>query len=167
MTKSELKGIIMECIDEIQTESAVIDEDQVELENCLLVESACVEAIEEGKLPVPFANIKKKVQDNIRERVKEEQIRMIDRGAELKDIQKYAKKEAQKEFKKELGAYIKEEGGKIVPKTPKDAAIAAAVVAAIAAIAAGSVVGIKKLKKNKDQKKDEQNKEDNEEQNED
>ena len=165
MTKSELKGIIMECIDEIQTESAVIDEDQVELENCLLVESACVEAIEEGKLPVPFANIKKKVQDNIGERVKEEQIRMIDRGAELADIQKYAKKEAQKEFKKELGAYIKEEGGKIVPKTPKDAAIAAAVVAAIAAIAAGSVVGIKKLKKNKDQKKEngEEQKEENKE----
>ena len=46
MTKSELKGIIMECIDELQLES--VDEDQAIIESCELIEEACFNMLNEA-----------------------------------------------------------------------------------------------------------------------
>ena len=179
MTKSELKGIIVECIDEIQLES--VDEDQAIIESCELIEEACFNMLNEAMEEFLNEAVDPKIKGNydaIRKahpELKAADALKIVKG-ESKELansikttnREEAKQSALKKVASKLGGIgsgFKVVGDKIVSVyTGKDgkgkqiAAIAATATAVAATIAATAVAINKK-------KKDKQDKENNEEQN--
>ena len=150
MTKSELKGLIMECIDEIQLES--VDEDQAYIEQCQIIEEACFALLEAEEWKPVFNNEYDelaKLKNN--GKAYKEMAEKLNPGKEKEEAAKQVKK------KLKLGEGFKVVGNKIVSVyTGKDgkgkqAAAIAATATAIAGTIAAIAISINKKKKKKEE----------------
>ena len=178
MTKSELKGIIMECIDELQLES--VDEDQAIIESCELIEEACFNMLNEAMEEFLNEAVDPKIKGNYdASRKAHPELKAADAlkivKGESKELansikttnREEAKQSALKKVASKLGGGFKVVGDKIVSVyTGKDgkgkqiAAIAATATAVAATIAATAVAINKKKKDKQDKENNEENKED-------
>ena len=189
MTKSELKGIIMECIDEIQLES--VDEDQAIIEQEEVVAEACYnmlmesvsgfsdpddpDYIDRSAEAIKCANAIKRKAEELKNKKEEMLLPAI---GDTTDLVVAKTKAAEKvvevlnspssdgesgKSSKGLGKWFKLAGEKIVVTYTGDKKVRNILItAAAAATAIAGVVAAIAVKKNK-KKKDEQNKENNNE----
>lgn len=178
MTRSELKSIIKECMNELESDNQVIgeaafDEDQVALEQAEFVCEACFVALDEmadkatrekmaDDAVAAFADKKNALKD-AKKAQKEIAKSIADANKNSADPDK-VKESALKKVAAQLGGGFKVVGGKIVStysgkdgKGKQVAAIAVTATAIAGAIAAAAMLIIKKNKK-EEAKEDEQQK---------